>query len=123
MYSAIRSSVILAGLLGVLPCFSAEMPIDIKTDLEGQYFIVEKTGSANKPVLVVKRAAANFAYYIKREFDCQAHTFRYLGEGESLEAMAATAVQPKPEMGAIKKGSISDQLARHACPKIESVGE
>ena len=113
MRSGMRSIAALAALLGVLPTFADETPIDIKTDLEGDSFIVEKGGTVSNPVLLVKRVAPNVTYYVKREFDCAAHSVRYLGEGESLEAVAAS--EPEAEMSPITKGSISDQLWKHAC--------
>lgn len=104
----------LAGSLGTLSALAEDTPIDIKTDLKGQYFIVEKGGTPEKPTLVVKRAAPGYNHYVKREFDCAAHTVRYLGEGESLEEMAAG--QPDAEGNPIEKDTIPDQLARHVCP-------
>ncbi len=113
-----RSMAALAGVLGVLPALADETPIDITTDLEGEYFIVEKGGTATHPLLVVKQVAPNrYTYYIKREFDCQTHAVRYLGEGESLDAMAQA--EPEAEMTAISEGSISDQLAQLVCSTPE----
>ena len=104
----------LASSLGSLSALAEDTPIEIKTDLEGQYFIVEKGGTAEQPTLVVKRAAPGYNHFVKREFDCAAHTVRYLGEGDSLEEM--TAAQPDAEASAIEKDTIPDQLARQVCP-------
>ncbi len=118
MRLGMRSMAALVGVLGVLPALADETPINIKTDLEGEYFVVEKGGTAAQPLLVVKQVAPNhYTYYIKREFDCQTHAVRYLGEGESLNAMAET--EPETEMRAISEGSISDQLAALVCPEPE----
>ena len=108
MHSKTVLMLAMAGSLGTLSALADEIPIDIQTDLEGQYFIVEKGGSADKPTMVVKRAAPGYTDYIKREFDCAAHTVRYLGEGESLEEI--NAAQPGVEAHPIKERSISDQL-------------
>jgi hypothetical protein len=111
-------AVLIAGVLG--PCWissahAADTPIDIHTDIEGQYFLVGEGGSFGKPTLVVKRVAPDAStHYIKREFDCDTRTVRYLGEGESLEEMQAS--QPEPEVNPIVRGSIADQLMRLACP-------
>jgi len=96
-----------------------EIPIDIETDLEGDYFIVEQTGPENRPVVIVKQVDGAYTYFIKREFDCDAHRFRYLGEGESLAAMAASEPEPASEMDDIRPGSISGQLAGYVCPASE----
>ena len=107
--------VALSGPLGALSALADDTPIDIQTDLEGQYFLVEKGGSLGKPTLVVKRVAPDVTHYVKREFDCAAHTVRYLGEGENLEE-TATAQPQSSEAKPIKEGSIADQLARLVCP-------
>ena len=108
-------------MLSVLPAVADETPIEIDTNLEGDYFIVEKTGTRNKPVVLVKQVAPKVTYYIKREFDCQVRSVRYLGEGESLEAVAASEGQA--EMGALRAGSISDQLAKYVCPETPPAAE
>ena len=105
----------LSGSLGALSAVADDTPIDIHTDLEGQYFLVEQGGSPGKPTLVVKRVAPGINHYVKREFDCATRTVRYLGEGENLEEMA-TAQPESSEANPINKGSIADQLARLVCP-------
>jgi hypothetical protein len=95
---------------------AAEYPIDIKTDLKGTtFFVVEKGGTENNPTLVVKRVNPARTTYTKRLFDCKAHTVRYLGEGDSLEAIAKAT--PEKDAYPIAEGSIPDQLAKHVCPK------
>jgi hypothetical protein len=105
---------VLAGSLVALSATAGDTPIKLKTDLEGQYFLVEQGGTANNPILVVKRDDAGYEYYIKREFDCAARTVRYLGEGESLEEM--DAAPPAAEASPIEEGTIPAQLVRLACP-------
>jgi hypothetical protein len=107
--------VALWGSLGPLSAVADDTPIDIKTDVQGQYFLVEQAGTAANPTLVVKRAQPGYNHYIKREFDCAAHTVRFLGEGESLDEM--NAAQPDAEASPIKEGTIPDQLSRLVCPK------
>lgn len=104
-----------AAFAGVPAALAAEIPIDIKTDVKGQYFIIEQGGSQNNPTLTVKRTWGKGSHYIKRVFDCKAHTVKYLGEGESLDEMNKPL--PGQKMTPIVAGSIPDQLARHACQK------
>lgn len=114
MPSRVLVAASLAGLAMLTPAVAEEKPIDINTDLEGQYFIVEKAGTPDKPIVLVRRAATSYDYYVKREFDCGAHTVRHLGEGESLKDVAAS--EPEAKMSAIAAGSIADQLSRLVCP-------
>jgi hypothetical protein len=115
MRSELCLAVALSGLLGASAAFAAEYPIDIKTDLKGQYFVVEKGGTANNPTLLVKRVWPKGTYYVKRWFDCKLGTFKFLGEGDTLDAVAKS--QPDRDTRAIEQGSIADQLAHHVCPK------
>jgi len=113
------STVLLTGLLATAPVLADEIPIEIETDLEGDYFIVDKTGPENRPIVTVKQVDGTYRYFIKREFDCETHRVRYLGEGESQAAMDASEPESAPDMEAISPGSISDQLAGYVCPKPE----
>jgi hypothetical protein len=113
MHSNVALIVVLVGSLAALSARAEDTQIDIKTDVKGTYFLVEKAGTAANPTLIVKRARPGSDYYVKREFDCAAHTVRNLGEGESLEATAEA--QSNVEAGPIQAGSISDQLSRIAC--------
>lgn len=111
-----RLLVLITGLLGLSSAFAGEYRIDIKTDSRGDYYVVEKGGTANNPTLTVKWVGpGGTPYYVKRSFDCKAGTAKYLGEGESLEA--ATKLLPDEKMLPLGEGSIPRQLADHVCPK------
>jgi hypothetical protein len=115
MREYMRLIVAVSGLVALPFAFAAETPIDIKTDVKGKYYVVEKAGTPNNPILVVKRVGPNVNQYIKRQFDCKERTVTFLGEGETLQEMAKAKPDPKP--APLVEGSIPDQLARYACPK------
>lgn len=100
-------------LPGILPGYAKDMALNIKTDVKGQYFLVEKTSRAKRVTLLVKRVTTQRTVYVKREFNCAAHTVRYLGSGESMHEMEKDIADAKAR--AINKGSISDQLSTYAC--------
>ena len=103
-------------LLCIAPALAAEYPIQIKTDSRGEYFVVDKGGTANNPTLLVKWVGHDGKpYYVKRLFDCKARTAKYLGEGDTLEQAAKPL--PDQEMFPLGEGSIESQLANHVCPK------
>ena len=114
------STLLLTGLLATAPVLADEIPVEIETDLEGDYFIVEKTGPDNRPIVTVKQVDGTYRYFIKREFDCETHRVRYLGEGESQAAMDASEPESAPDMEEIRPGSISDQIAAYVCPEPEA---
>ena len=97
-----------------------DTPLDIKADLRGQFFVVEKDDDDDKPTLLVKAVAGNCTRYLKRELDCVARTVRYLGRGESLEEVAAA--RPDAKAYLIVAGTIADQLARLVCPRKSGEG-
>lgn len=90
-----------------------DVPLDIKTDLKGKFYLVEKAGSTDNPTLVIKSVSGDYSDYSKREFDCTAHTARYLSTGMSLQQMVP--IQPESEMSPITPDSINDQLLRLTC--------
>ena len=108
-----RLLLLLVGSIGTLPVLACERPVEIRTDLEGQYYIVEEGGFPEEPVIVDKRVWPGGVYFMKREFHCREHRVRYLGEGESIEAMEVMA--PEVESRPMEPGSIPDQLARIVC--------
>ncbi len=97
MRSNIALIVAIVGSLGALSARADDTPIDIQTDVKGQYFLVEKGGTADTPTLVVKRAKAGYNYYVKREFDCAAHTVRYSGRGGESGGNGRSATRPRSE--------------------------
>jgi hypothetical protein len=114
MRCELRVWVAVSGLAAATVTWADQTPIDIHTDLPGQYFLVERGGTPAKPTLAVKRGGPDWGHYIVREFDCEAHTVRFLGEGKTLAA--AVAGPSDPDLRPIDPGSIPDQLMAYACP-------
>lgn len=111
-----RILIFVSGLLCLGPVLAGEYPIAIKTDSRGEYFVVEKGGSPERPTLLVKWVGPDGKpYYVKRMFDCRARTVQYLGEGDTPEQ--AAKLLPDQKMSPADEGSIAGQLANHVCPK------
>lgn len=111
-----RLRFVISSILCASSALAGEYPIAIQTDSRGEYFVVNKGGTANNPTLLVKWVGADGRpYYVKRLFDCKAHTAQYLGEGDTLEQAAKPL--PNQEMFLVGQGSIESQLANHVCPK------
>ena len=107
--------VTLSGLLGALPTFADERPIELNTDLKGQYFIVEQSGAPQNLLVLTRRAIGEKSLYTKQELDCEARTARLLANGSSVDALVD--LRPLQEATPIEPGTIVDQLAAHVCPK------
>ncbi len=107
--------VTLCGLLACSIALAEEKQIQIPFDAKAQYFILERGGSTNNPTLVTKRVGSSGTSYSKRLFDCSAGTVKYLGTGDSLEAMSMS--KPDANMAPLVDGSIAYYLWREACGK------
>lgn len=105
----------LLGLLALASAAADEYPLKIDTDLKAEYFVVEKAGTPEQPTLLLKRVRSGATSYSKRLFDCEGHAYKYLGSGDSLEAVAAS--KPDEELAPVQEGTIAEQLWKHACGK------
>lgn len=88
-------------------------PYKIESDPSATYYNVEFGGSGALRTIVTKREGKSGTSYAKREIDCNARTFRYLGEGDTL----AEAKRSKGNfsMAPLTDRSISSYVADQAC--------
>jgi len=93
--------------------FGAAIPIRIPSDSNAEYSILEKQGSGSERTITTKRTGSSGTTYSRRLYNCAQETFKYLGTGESFEAMASAS--PDPVMSAIVQGSISYYVGLEAC--------
>lgn len=89
--------------------------IDIPSDPSAQYFVMEKGGNKINPTLTIGRLGSSGTSYAKRIFDCNNETVKYLGTGDSLDAMEKS--KPDPKMAPIVTGSIAYYQWQYACGK------
>lgn len=88
-------------------------PYKIESDPSATYYNLEMGGSGKLRTIVTRREGKSGTSFAKREVDCAARTFRYLGDGDSLDAMKAS--KPSPSMGPLTERSISSYVADQAC--------
>jgi hypothetical protein len=79
--------------------------ISVSSDPSAEYLLVELSGPKNARVIVSKRIGSSGTSYAKRLVDCSSMTFKYLGEGSTLEALRSS--RPDDRMGDLVDGSIS----------------
>ena len=92
---------------------AAEMPLSVPSDAKAQYFILEKGGSGSQRTIVTKRVGSSGTSYSKRLYNCADDTVKYLGTGDSLNAMSKS--NPDPNMAPIVQGSIAYYVGLEAC--------
>lgn len=93
--------------------FSAESLVSVPSDPKAQFFALEKGGSGSERTIVTKRVGTSGVSYSKRLYNCANSTVKYLGTGDSLDAMSRS--MPDPNMGPIVQGSIAYYVGIEAC--------
>ena len=97
---------------------TTSVPVDAKeipvwSDTKARYWELERGGSDNRPTILTMRNGPSGTSYASREYNCSAHTFRYLAEGDSRNDMY---VKTPPEAFAVLvEGSISDVVGHYIC--------
>ena len=90
-------------------------PVDVPSDPNARYFLLSvKPGTGGRIEAITRREGKSGISYARREIDCSGQTFRYTGEGDTLDE----AKKPAPnigEMGDLVDGSISDVVVKFAC--------
>ncbi len=92
-----------------------EPEIPVPSDPKARYFLIKREGTSKKPILTTRRVGPSGNSFSKRVFDCRKHTFKYLGDGNTLAEMEKS--KPEPTMAELVDGSISDYVWRYACGK------
>jgi hypothetical protein len=110
----IRLSIILLTVSKVT-LIASEYEVLVPSDPKAKYYVLEKGGTENNPTLTTKRVGASGTSFSKRVFDCKANTFKYLGDGDTIEEMNRS--KPGEKMSPLVEGSIAWHLWKHACRK------
>jgi hypothetical protein len=92
---------------------SSEYPLSIPSDPGVKYYVLNKEGTKDMPILVTKRIGSSGTSYAKRIFDCKNKTTKYLGDGDTIAEMNNSS--PSPSMGGIYPQSIAWYQWNHVC--------
>lgn len=91
-------------------------PITINSD-SAKYFVLEKkfnvNSNKNLRSIVTKRVGSSGTTYSKRLYDCKNNTVKYLGTGDSIEAMNKS--KEDANMSPIFTGSIAYEVGLIIC--------
>lgn len=66
--------------------------------------------------VVTRRDGPSGTSFARREIDCNAMTFRYLGEGDTREELTKEGYNVG-KMSELTEGSISTEVSNYACRK------
>jgi hypothetical protein len=92
---------------------SGRTSLSVPSDPRASYFVLEKDRNGSQSVIVTKRVGSSGTSYSKRLYSCSDGTVKYLGTGDSLDAMSKS--MPDPNMGPIVEGSITYYVGLEAC--------
>ena len=99
--------------LGAGAQIAVGVPYTIESDSKATYANVEFGGKGKLRTIVTHRNGPSGPSFTRREVDCDAGTFRYLGTGDSLEEMRKSKAGGK--MSPLTDRSISSYVAAQAC--------
>jgi len=108
-----KFQLVLLVLIISVSALAAETPLSVPSDPKAQFFVLEKGGSGSQRTIVTKRVGSSGTSYSKRLYNCADSTVKYLGTGDSLEAMSKS--NPDPNMSPIVQGSIAYYVGLEAC--------
>jgi hypothetical protein len=90
-------------------------PFDVPSDSRAKYYLLNVApGESGNIVATTRREGPSGTTYSRREINCDAQTFRYIGEGDTLEQAKQPAPNPG-EMSPLVDGSISDVAVKFSC--------
>lgn len=104
-------------LCNALPAFSQDI-VSVPSDARAKYKVLDL--HKVRPGLVsitTQRDGPSGTSFAKREVDCRAKRFRYVGEGDTLEEMQRA--RPNGNFSKLVSGSISQVISSHACAKAK----
>lgn len=109
-----RALIFIATVAISLPAIALEQTLVVPSDRKAQYTILEKNGTGTERTIVTKRVGpTGTTSYSRRIYNCADGTVKYLGTGETWEAMENSP--PDPRMAPIVPGAIAFYVGQEAC--------
>jgi hypothetical protein len=89
------------------------LALSVPSDPHAQIYVLEKGEQGNERTIVTKRVGSSGTSFSKRLYNCKDNTVKYLGSGDSVEAMARSRADAA--MGSVQEGSIAYYVGLQAC--------
>ncbi len=90
--------------------------ISVPSDPSASYTLLEFEVKQNMIAhITTQRDGRSGRSFSKREVDCGAYQFRYLGDGDTMAQMNAS--RPDPQLSPLVRGSISEVISSYVCRK------
>ena len=112
LVTALAALMPIAAVAEVIKSTSVPVPTDSKASYK---IVVQDVGYGKSALIVIsQRIGPSGESFAIREVNCEASTFRYMGEGDTLDE-AMNSVDDTAAMSSLVDGSISDYIVRAAC--------
>ncbi|PHR92940.1 MAG: hypothetical protein COA69_06365 [Robiginitomaculum sp.] len=98
---------------------SKPVSINVPSDSASYYLLSKTKMSSGNWNAVTKRNGSSGTSYSRREINCRAQTFRYLGDGDTIKEM--NGYYNKGHMADLVTGSISYHVVQHVCRNSNSM--
>lgn len=112
LFSAVAALIATTASAEVVKSTSVSVPSDSGASYK---IVVQDVGYGKSALIVIsQRIGSSGTSFAIREVNCDAGTFRYMGEGDTLD-QAMNSVDDTAQMSPLVDGSISDYIVRAAC--------
>lgn len=98
------------------PASESEEPIPVTSDPASYSLLRARTLPSGNLEVLTRRDGKSGTSYSRREIDCAAGTFRYVGEGDTREQAEEDGPNPG-DMGPLMEPSISSETAIYVCAR------
>ena len=93
------------------------IPFKVASDSRARYFLLDVVPGKNGNIIATtRREGFSGTRFSRREINCLAWTFRYVGEGDTLKQASRTNYNVG-KMSELVDGSISDVAVKFACSR------
>ena len=90
-----------------------ELMISIPNDLHARYVLIQKSGSLQERLIVVRRTSMSGIVYSRRVYDCAEDTVHFLGSGLTLKALDSDQIEWRVQ--SVATDTVASDIQRVAC--------
>lgn len=108
-----KKVILLSLVAASLSAHAAQERVKIPSDPNATFTIIERSGKGRVRTIVTKREGSSGVSYSRRQYDCQAATWKYLGTGDTPAKMNSS--KPENKMTPVHDGSIASYVGGIAC--------
>lgn len=90
-----------------------ELTILIPNDLHARYVLIQKSGSLQERLIVMRRTRMSRMVYLRRVYDCVEDTVHFLGSGLTLKALDSDQIEWRVQ--SVGSDTVAGNIQHAAC--------